>query len=54
MPRTTERVMLDALWARLSQPTAGGPPRHVLAEHVRTTPDRDDLALTPLSLGAAP
>lgn len=30
--------MLDALWARLSQRTAGGPPRHVMAEHVRYDP----------------
>lgn len=35
---TTERVMLDTLWARLSQRTAGGPPRHVVAEHVRYDP----------------
>lgn len=34
----TERVMLDALWARLSRRTAGGPPRHVMAEHVRYDP----------------
>lgn len=34
----TERTMLDALWARLSRRTAGGPPRHVMAEHVRYDP----------------
>lgn len=35
---TTERVMLDALWARLSAPTTDGPPRSVMAEHVRYDP----------------
>lgn len=38
MPKTTERQMLDALWTRLSQKTAGGPPRSVMAEHVRYDP----------------
>lgn len=34
----TERDLLDALWRRLSAATAGGPPRYVMAEHVRHDP----------------
>lgn len=34
----TERRLLDLLWARLCTPTIGGPPRFVMAEHVRHDP----------------